>query len=214
MCDLINDVVIKGGYFDTSRPLNSCEANVAFGASETIYSAFEDGLLDAAVIVSNNLGTIIATNASATQGAVKRMTGLFYTSPSAEIMKTAEDRGLFLYSPTANMIIYTYNIHQLLKPLRSLSRISVTVESAIYSLNEICRYGKRYDMLIYKFGFMFYTGIDEASGRCDDESTRILLDPAHQNMLLKKWNANAIRQVGVKIPVHIKTKQAGTLNVI
>jgi hypothetical protein len=46
-------------------------------------SAFQSNLIDAAVIVSNNLGTIITTNASSTQGSVKRMTGLFYTSPSA-----------------------------------------------------------------------------------------------------------------------------------
>ena len=72
MLNLINEVVIKGGYFDTSRPLNSCEANVLFGASETLSSAFQNGLIDAAVIVSNNLGTIITTNAFNTQGAVKR----------------------------------------------------------------------------------------------------------------------------------------------
>lgn len=89
MCKLINDVVIKGGYFNTSRPLNSCEVNVLFGASETMSSAFEAGLIDAAVIVSNNLGTIITTNQNNTQGAVMRMTGLFSTSPSKEIIKIA-----------------------------------------------------------------------------------------------------------------------------
>ena len=67
MCELIDEVVIKGGYFDTSRPLNSCEVNVLFGASETMSSAFEAGLIDAAVIVSNNLGTIITTDQSNTQ---------------------------------------------------------------------------------------------------------------------------------------------------
>jgi hypothetical protein len=86
---LVDDVVIKGGIFDTSRPLNSCEANVLFGASETMSSAFRSGLLDAAVIVSNNLGTIITTDFANTQGAVKRMTGLFATSPSKQILKTA-----------------------------------------------------------------------------------------------------------------------------
>ena len=51
MCKLIDEVVIKGGYFDTNRPLNSCEANVLFGASETMSSAFKNNLIDAAVIL-------------------------------------------------------------------------------------------------------------------------------------------------------------------
>ena len=110
MCRLINDVVIKGGYFDTSRPLNSCEANVLFGASETMSTAFRSGLLDAAVIVSNNLGTIITTNDSNTQGAVKRMTGLFLTSPAKEIMNTAYEASIIPVFPHSAAIDQTAEI--------------------------------------------------------------------------------------------------------
>jgi hypothetical protein len=73
MCSLINEVVIKGGYFDTARALNSCEANVLFGASETMSTAFRSGLLDAAVIVSNNLGTIITIQNTVIHPLTRRM---------------------------------------------------------------------------------------------------------------------------------------------
>lgn len=208
MCDLINEVVIQGGYFDTSRPLNSCEANVAFGASETIYSAFEDGLLDAAVIVSNNLGTIIATNASATQGAVKRMTGLFYTSPSAEIMKTAEDAGIIPVFP------HTATIDQIAGVRKAIAlgyrRIAVTVASADnIQLNEIAAMEKEYDMLIYKFG-LCSTGIDEAAADAMMNHADLVWSCASK-YVSEKVEPNAIGQVGVKIPVHIMTKQGWEL---
>ena len=115
MCELINQIVIKAGYFDTNRPLNSCEANVLFGASETISSAFKSGLLDAAVIVSNNLGTIITTNDSNTQGAVKRMTGLFYTSPSDKIVKNAKDAGIIPVYPYSSEINQIEGVKQAIK---------------------------------------------------------------------------------------------------
>lgn len=107
MCNLINEVVIAGGYFDTNRPLNSCEANVLFGASETMSSAFKSNMIDAAVIVSNNLGTIITTNEFNTQGAVKRMTGLFHTSPNEDIINTAYRENIIPVFP------YTASIDQL-----------------------------------------------------------------------------------------------------
>ena len=104
MCNLINEVVIESGYFDTNRPLNSCEANVLFGASETMSSAFKTGLIDAAVIVSNNLGTIITTNEFNTQGAVKRMTGLFHTSPNKTILERAKEAGIIPVFPYTAII--------------------------------------------------------------------------------------------------------------
>lgn len=204
MCDLINEVVIKGGYFDSNRPLNSCEANVLFGASETMSSAFKDNLIDAAVIVSNNLGTIITTNYSNTQGSVKRMTGLFYTSPSKDIMKTAYEAGIIPVFP------YTAEIDQLEGVKKAISlgykRIAVSVAADDnYLHDEISKLEKENNIIIYKFG-LCSTGIDEKTATIMKDNADVIWSCASKQV--KEYvEPNAIAQVGLKIPVHIMTKQ-------
>ncbi|MBQ5349743.1 MAG: DUF2099 family protein [Oscillospiraceae bacterium] len=203
MCELINDVVIDGGYFDTSRPLNSCEANVLFGASETIYSAFGSGLVDAAVIVSNNLGTIITTNASATQGAVKRMTGLFYTSPSAELMDRCEEAGIIPVFPYTAEIDQTAGVKLAIE--KGFKRIAVTVAAADNRIwPEIARLEKEHSVLIYKFG-LCSTGIsDETAGYMKEYAD--LVWSCASRAVKEQIEPNAVAQVGLRIPVHIMTE--------
>lgn len=204
MCELINEVVIKGGYFDTNRPLNSCEANVLFGASETMSSAFKTGLIDAAVIVSNNLGTIITTNEFNTQGAVKRMTGLFYTSPDEKIVNTALNSGIIPVFP------YTASIDQLegVKKAIALGYKKIAVSVAAYDNylhEELSKLEKENNITIYKFG-LCSTGINKETAEkmkayadviwsCASKYVKELIEPS------------ALAQVGIKIPVHIMTKQ-------
>ena len=207
MCHLINEVVIKGGYFDTSRPLNSCEANVLFGASEIMSSAFKSNLIDAAVIVSNNLGTIITTNDSNTQGAVKRMTGLFYTSPSPDIIKTAQEASIIPVFPV------TASIDQLEGVKRAISlgykKIAVSVAADDNILHSKLSELEINGVEIYKFG-LCSTGIREEVAlamqnhadviwSCASKYVKELIEPA------------AIAQVGLKIPVHIMTKRGWEL---
>lgn len=202
MCELINEVVIKGGYFDTNRPLNSCEANVLFGASETMSSAFKSGMIDAAVIVSNNLGTIITYDDATTQGAVKRMTGLFYTSPDESIMNTANSEEITPVFP------YTAKIDQLAGVKKAISmgekRIAVSVAAQDNYLHEELKKLETNGVKIYKFG-LCSTGIDEKTAEimksnadvvwsCASKYVKEIIEPA------------AIAQVGVKIPVHIITE--------
>lgn len=203
MCHLIDEVVIKGGYFDTSRPLNSCEANVLFGASETMSSAFQDGIIDAAVIVSNNLGTIITTNDSNTQGAVKRMTGLFYTSPSKEIIETAKKSGIIPVYP------YTATINQLegvKKAIRlGYKKIAVSVAANDNILHEALKRLETDGITIYKFG-LCSTGIDSKTAKIMGENADVIWTCASKNV--KEFvEPNAIAQVGIKIPVHIMTEK-------
>lgn len=204
MCNLINEIVIKNGYFDTNRPLNSCEANVLFGASETMSSAFKTGMIDAAVIVSNNLGTIITTNEFNTQGAVKRMTGLFYTSPNENIMKTAVNEGIIPVFP------FTATIDQLegVKKAIALGYKKIAVSVATYDnyLHEkLAALEKEYGIKIYKFG-LCSTGIDKETAEkmrayadviwsCASKYVKEVIEPC------------ALAQVGVKIPVHVMTRQ-------
>lgn len=203
LCRLINKVVINGGYFDTSRPLNSCEANVTFGASETISSAFSEDLVDAAVIVSNNLGTIITTNAECTQGAVKRMTGLFYTSPSEAIMQTAYESGIIPVFP------YTAEIDQIAGVKKAIDlgykKIAVTLASSdnilMSQLTEIER--ENQDITLFKFA-LCSTGISQQAAIAMKENADIVWSCASKQ-IIEYIEPYSLAQVGIKIPVHIMT---------
>lgn len=202
MCKLINEVVIDGGYFDTNRPLNSCEANVLFGASETMSSAFKEGIIDAAVIVSNNLGTIITTNDSNTQGAVKRMTGLFHTSPSKKLIKTATDARIDVVFP------YTASIDQLegvKKAIRlGYKNIAVSVAAEDNYLHKKLKELEKDGVKIYKFG-LCSTGISEETAKIMMNDADVIWSCASKQV--KNYiEPNAIAQVGIKIPVHIMTE--------
>lgn len=201
---LINEVVIQGGYFDTNRPLNSCEANVLFGASETMASAFQSNMIDASVIVSNNLGTIITTNEYNTQGAVKRMTGLFYTSPSKNLVETAIDAGIIPVFP------YTAEIDQLEGVKKAISlgykNIAVSVAAQDNYLHEhLTRLEQEYNVNIYKFG-LCSTGISQKTAITMRDYADVVWSCASLNV--KEYiEPNSIAQVGVKIPVYIMTEK-------
>lgn len=203
MCKLINETVIKSGYFDTSRPLNSCEANVLFGASETMSSAFKNNLIDAAVIVSNNLGTIITTNEFNTQGAVKRMTGLFYTSPSKEIVETAKKSGIIPVFPLTGKIDQLKGVKEAIK--RGYKKIAVSVAANDNYLHEKLKALEKDGVKIYKFG-LCSTGIDEKTANTMKDNADVIWSCASK-YVKDVIEPNAIAQVGVKIPVHIMTKQ-------
>ncbi len=207
MCHLIDEVVIKGGYFDTSRPLNSCEANVTFGASETIASGFKNNMLDAAVIVSNNLGTIITTNDVGTQGAVKRMTGLFYTSPSKELVETAKKEGIIVVNPYTAEIDQVAGVKEAIK--RGYKRIAVTLAAQDNALLEELGKLEKDGVTIYKFG-LCSTGIDLETAKKMEKHADIVWTCASK--YVKEYiEDKAIAQVGIKIPVHIMTSQGWKL---
>lgn len=207
MCKLIDEVVIKGGYFDTSRPLNSCEANVIFGASETISSGFKSNLLDAAVIVSNNLGTIITTNSSNTQGAVKRMTGLFYTTPNEEIMTTARNSNIIPVFPYTGEIDQIAGLKEAIK--KGYKKIAVTFAASDNNLLKYISYLEQTGITIYKFG-LCSTGITEETAKIMQENADIIWSCASK-YVKEIIEPNAIAQVGIKIPVHIMTKKGWEL---
>lgn len=207
MCKLIDEVVIKGGYFDTSRPLNSCEANVLFGASETISSGFKSNLLDAAVIVSNNLGTIITTNSSNTQGAVKRMTGLFYTTPNEEIMTTARNSNIIPVFPYTGEIDQIAGLKEAIK--KGYKKIAVTFAASDNNLLKYISYLEQTGITIYKFG-LCSTGITEEIAKIMQENADIIWSCASK-YVKEIIEPNAIAQVGIKIPVHIMTKKGWEL---
>lgn len=207
MCRLVDEVVIKGGYFNTSRPLNSCEANVMFGASEIMSTAFRSGLIDAAVIVSNNLGTIITTNESNTQGAVKRMTGLFLTSPSRKITKRAQESKIMPVFPHTAAIDQLEGVR--LAIALGYKRIAVSVAwMDNILLDEISKLEEN-GVILYKFG-VCTTGIDTKAAKAMQNHADMIWSCASK-MIRNHIVENAIAQIGVKIPVYVMSDRGWVL---
>lgn len=208
MCNLINEVVIKGGYFDTNRPLNSCETNVLFGASETISSAFLMDIIDAAVIVSNNLGTIITKSAPATQGAVKRMTGLFYTTPDKTIMETARKEKIIPVFPYSAEIDQLKGVEKAIEIGYKRIAVSVAADNN-YLHEELKKLENKHSVKIYKFG-LCSTGISEHTAEIMKEYADVVWSCASKNV--KEYiEPNSLVQVGLKIPVHIMTSDGWSI---
>jgi len=77
---------------------------VLFGASELLSSAVRRGDLDAAVIVSDGAGTLVATNPALIQGIGGRMSGLVFTSPIPEVIARIEENGGTVLDPATAVI--------------------------------------------------------------------------------------------------------------
>ncbi|OGO82304.1 MAG: hypothetical protein A2Y18_01345 [Clostridiales bacterium GWD2_32_19] len=207
MIDLINNVVIKGGGFDDNRPLNSCERNVAFGASEIMSDAMERGKIDAAVIVSNNLGTVITTSPVTTQGVVKRMSGLFYTTPSPELVEEAFKEGVIPVFPFTGKIDQVEGVKQAIKMGYKNISVSVAANDNKY-LKQISEL-EQGDVKIHKFG-LCATGINNETAEIMGENADIVWSCASK--LVREIIApKAMAQVGIKIPVYILTKNGWKL---
>jgi len=72
---------------------------VIFGASELLSSAVRRGDLDAAVIVSDGAGTLVARSPALIQGIGGRMSGLVKTSPIPVVIARIEENGGVVLDP-------------------------------------------------------------------------------------------------------------------
>ena len=92
----------KFGLFTSNRLLDNFEDFVGFGASETMMSGLEHGIIDTSVSVCDGAGTVITSNPSLVQGMGARMSGLIETSPIPETIQRIKDRnGTILDEKTA-----------------------------------------------------------------------------------------------------------------
>ncbi len=182
ICNLIDKIVIQGGYFKTNRPLNSCEANVLFGASETISSAFRSNILDSAV---------------------KRMTGLFYTSPSKEIMDEAEKEEIIPVFPYTAEIDQLEGIKEVIR--RGYKKIAVTFAANHNKLLKQVKDLENDEITIYKFG-LCSTGISKETALIMKENADVVWSCASK-YVKEVIEPASFFQVGIKIPVHMMTKK-------
>ena len=84
------------GMYGPRRVLELENKPVSFGASEILFDALTEGLVDAAVLVCEGAGTVVVAKPEVLQAIGAHMTGLVRTEPIEEIQAGLEDRGCIL----------------------------------------------------------------------------------------------------------------------
>jgi putative methanogenesis marker protein 8 len=84
------------GMYGPGRVLELSKRPVSFGASEMISDGMKAGLVDAAVVVCEGAGTIVATRPEVVQALGAHMTGLVRTEPIEEIQTGLRERDCIL----------------------------------------------------------------------------------------------------------------------
>jgi putative methanogenesis marker protein 8 len=98
---------------------------VGFGASELISFGLHAGLLDAAVLVCDGAGTVIATTPELVQGIGGRISGVVKTSPVPGVMDRIEEHGGFVLDRKGGLIDQVKGA--VYAESRQFKRIAVTV---------------------------------------------------------------------------------------
>lgn len=84
------------GMYGPDRVLELSERPVSFGASEMISDGMKAGLIDAAVVVCEGAGTVVAARPEVVAALGAHMTGLVRTEPIEEIQAGLRERGCLL----------------------------------------------------------------------------------------------------------------------
>ena len=91
------------GMYGPQRVLELQEKPVSFGASEILMDAMAEELVDAAVVVCEGAGTVVAARPDVLQAIGAHMTGLIQTEPIAEIQDGLAKRGCILLDRQATV---------------------------------------------------------------------------------------------------------------
>jgi putative methanogenesis marker protein 8 len=91
------------GMYGPERILELQEKPVSFGASEILMDAMSEGLIDAAVVVCEGVGTVVATRPDVLQAVGAHMTGLIQTEPIGEIQEGLAKKGCLLLDRQATV---------------------------------------------------------------------------------------------------------------
>ena len=95
------ELVLRGhmeelGMYGPHRVLELSDRPVSFGASEMIADGMRSGLVDAAVVVCEGAGTVVAARPEVVAALGAHMTGLIRTEPIAEVQSGLRERGCLL----------------------------------------------------------------------------------------------------------------------
>lgn len=87
------------GMCTPSREIYSDDSFVGFGATELLGNAIQAGLIDAAIIAGDGIGTVVVTDPAMVQGIGGRMSGLVSTTPIPEVIEKVQKGGGIVVNP-------------------------------------------------------------------------------------------------------------------
>lgn len=189
------------GMYGPDRVLELSEKPVSFGASEIITDAMAEGLIDAAVVVSEGAGTVIATRPEVSQAIGAHMTGLIRTDPIPEIQNGLEERKSILLDREGTI----NQVRGYEKALEAgFEKIIVTITGLrAFEVEQLRDIGKKYG---FKPSILAVhnTGISELQAEILAEHCDLVWACA------SKWVRGAVAkrakmQIGVSIPVFALT---------
>jgi putative methanogenesis marker protein 8 len=195
------------GMYGPERVLELRERPVSFGASEILADAIEGSMVDAAVVVCEGAGTVVASRPKVLQAIGAHMTGLVETEPIVEIQDGLEMRGCLLLDRLGTM-----------DPIRGLEmaaaagfrRIAVTVAGTMANeakpLRELGEALGVHPVLLA----VHTTGVSDEEALQLAESCDLVWSCASRavrEMVGKK----ALMQIGVSIPVFALTMEGKRL---
>jgi len=189
------------------RILELQEEPVSFGASEILADAMREGLVDAAVVVCEGAGTVVATRPEVLQAIGAHMTGLVKTEPIKEIQDGLEKRGCLLLDRQGTMD-QVRGFEQAAS--LGFKKIAVTVAGSRTTDTEALR--KR-DSELGTHSFILAvhtTGISESEAQALAENCDLVWSCASRSVR-EVVGKTAQMQIGISIPVFALTQEGKRL---
>jgi len=189
------------GMYSPKRILELREEPVAFGASEILADAMTQGLVDAAVVVCEGAGTVVASRPKVLQAIGAHMTGLVKTESIREIQDGLESRGCLLLDRRCT-IDQVSGLQRAAKA--GFEKIAVTIAGSAASD------GKRLRQLGQTLGRQPFvlavhtTGITEAQAQTLAENCDLVWSCASK-AVREIVGKDAMLQMGIAIPVFALT---------
>ncbi|MEM2491794.1 MAG: DUF2099 family protein [Candidatus Bathyarchaeia archaeon] len=192
------------GLFTDLRSLYRSTIAIPFGASEMMMYDLKKGRAEAAVVVCDGAGTVIADDPYLVQGIGARMNGVFYTSPIKGVIKGIEERGGKVLFPDTAKIDQVAGVREALKRYGS---IDVTVSGfgndGLREIRELeAESGASVTILVVCTTGMGEGRVEEAMAYAD------LIWGCASGKVREVIGRRAKLQMGIKIPVFALTERA------
>ncbi len=198
---VIEEHMAELGMYGPKRVLELEDKPVSFGASEILSDALSGGLIDAAVLVCEGAGTVVAAKPAVLQAIGAHMTGLIRTEPIEEIQLGLEERGCILIDRQGT-------VDQVLGFERAVEagyrRIAVTVAGARADDARALRERERALGAGATILAVHTTGISENEAQVLAECCDLVWSCASQSVR-KVAGGKALIQIGIAIPVFALT---------
>lgn len=192
----------KYGLFTKRRSFDIPDETVPYGASEMLAAALKKGLLDAAVVVCEGAGTLVAASPEVVEGIGARMNSVILTSPVSEIAQKLKKRGCRIVSEHNAWIDQVRGVEKAAE--LGYKKIGVTLcGSAANSLKELRQLEREKNITVFALAICT-TGITDAKVSMLHDQADLVWSCASM-AVREKIGASARLQLSQQIPVFVLT---------